>query len=158
MSGEKQLRKRLYVDPKLQGTLIARVVLYWFVCLLGITLMLLCWRIASGPPRPFIAIMGELWSHYWAALAASVLLLPMVIVDVVRYSNRFVGPVLRLRRSMRRLARGERVEPMEFRGDDFWREFADEFNAVARCVENHPEEIAERFSHQPEEEEPVAVG
>ena len=32
---------------------------------------------------------------------------------------------------MRQLARGERVEPIEFRNSDYWSEFADEFNAIA---------------------------
>jgi hypothetical protein len=31
---------------------------------------------------------------------------------------------------MRELARGEDVEPLEFRSTDFWLELADEFNAV----------------------------
>ena len=39
-------------------------------------------------------------------------LLPLVVVDVLRLSNRFVGPLLRLRRSLRQLARGEYVEPI----------------------------------------------
>jgi len=60
-----------------------------------------------------------------------------VIVDVVRLSNRFTGPLLRLRRSMRALARGEQVEPIRFRDNDFWHDFAEEFNALAA-----------RFRHQ----------
>ena len=45
-----------------------------------------------------------------------------------------VGPLLRVRRSMRALARGEAVEPIEFRGGDYWKEIADEFNAVRARV------------------------
>jgi len=159
MLDKKQLRKHLYVDPKLQGALVARVVLYWIVCLISISLILLCWQIIAGPPRPFYAHMKDMWFHYGAAFVASLLLMPLVIIDIVRFSNRFVGPLLRLRRSMRQLARGEQVEPMEFRGTDFWQEYADEFNAVMHCVQNHPADDDDRYSHQPEEEdEPVAVG
>lgn len=158
MSDKKHLRKLMYVDPKLQGSLIVRVVFYWAVCLIGISLMLLCWQILSGPPRPFSAHLGDMWSHYGAALVASLLLLPLVIVDILHFSNRFVGPLFRLRRSIRQLARGEQVEPIEFRDTDFWQEFADEFNTLARRVENHPTET-ERYSHEPvEENEPTAVG
>ena len=60
---------------------------------------------------------------------------PLVVIDCVRLSNRFAGPLHRLRRDMRRLAAGEIVEPIHFRDDDLWREFADEFNAVARRME-----------------------
>jgi predicted Zn-dependent protease len=41
----------------------------------------------------------------------------------------------RLRREMRRLAEGEKVAPIHFRDGDFWIEFAEEFNAVARRME-----------------------
>lgn len=158
MSDKKHLRKLMYVDPKLQGSLIVRVVFYWVVCLIGISLMLLCWQIISGPPRPFSVHLGEMWSHYGAALVASLLLLPLVIVDILQFSNRFVGPLFRLRRSIRQLARGEKVEPIEFRDTDFWQDFANEFNTLARRVENQ-ETDGEHHSHEPQEEdEPVAIG
>jgi hypothetical protein len=131
---KKSLRKHLFVDPKVQGALVLRVILYWFVCLITITLMLLCWRILTGPARMFYTHFDDLWFFYGPAAVASVLLMPLVIVDVVRLSNRFTGPMLRVRRSMRALARGEQVEPIRFRNGDFWQEFADEFNALAaRC-------------------------
>jgi hypothetical protein len=131
MSKNKLLRKQLFVDPKLQGALALRVVLYWLGCMLSITLMLLCWRIITDPDRMFHDHLGGIWFDYGPACFASFLLLPLSVVDMLRLSNRFCGPMLRLRRSMRRLARGEYVEPIEFRRSDFWRGLAHEFNAVA---------------------------
>ncbi len=127
----KSLRKQLFVDPKVQGALVLRVVLYWVVCVITITLMLLCWRILTGPARMFYTHFGEMWFYYGPAVVASSLLLPLVIVDIVRMSNRFTGPLLRLRRGMRALARGEAVEPIRFRDEDYWQEFAQEFNTLA---------------------------
>jgi len=75
-----------------------------------------------------------MWFYYEPALVASALLLPLVIMDVLRFTNRMIGPLLRVRRSMRALARGEYVEPIEFRGADYWKEIADEFNAVRQRV------------------------
>lgn len=96
-----------------------------------------------------------MWFHYGPALIASLLLLPLVIADIVRLSNQFVGPLLRLRRSMRQLARGEYVEPIEFRDTDFWQDFADEFNGVvARIQEPAPFPVPDDM----DQEEPVAVG
>ncbi len=117
---KKALRKHLFVDPKVQGVLICRVIIYWVLCLITIALMLLCWRIITGPARLFYTHFDDMWYFYGPAAIASLLLLPLVIVDVIRISNRFVGPLLRLRRSMRALARGEEVEPIEFRNNDFW--------------------------------------
>ena len=100
MSGEnkKHLRKHLFVEPKVQGALVLRAVLYWVTCLITITLMLLCWRILTGPARMFYTHFDDMWFHFGPAVIASFVLLPLVIVDIVRLSNRFVGPLLRLRR------------------------------------------------------------
>ena len=157
MSNIKSLRKRLFVDPKVQGALVLRVILYWVVCLITITLMLLCWRILTGPARAFYQHFDEMWFYYGPALLASLLLLPLVLVDLVRFSTRFVGPFLRLRRAMRGLARGEHVEPIEFRRGDFWKEFADEFNAVVARVQGELPPSPPESDLQEEPEEPVSA-
>jgi len=131
----KALRKQLFVDPKVQGALVIRVVMYWVVCLTTISVMLLCWRIVTGPARPVYTHFDDMWFFYGPAAIASLLLLPLIIVDIVRLSNRFTGPLLRLRRSMRALARGEQVAPIEFRDADFWQDFAEEFNRVLARVQ-----------------------
>lgn len=136
MSKKKHARKQLFVDPKVQGALIARAGLYWAVCLITITLMLLCWRILTNSPQPFFSHLSAMWSSFGPALVASCVLLPLVVVDIIRVSNRFAGPLVRLRRSMRALAQGEEVRPLQFRQGDFWQEFADEFNAIIRRVES----------------------
>jgi hypothetical protein len=130
MSTDQRTRKQFFVDPKVQGALILRVVLYWIVCVVAIVLMLLCWRITTGPARMFYLHFDDMWFHYGPVLVASFLLLPLVIYDIVRLSNRFCGPLFRLRRQMRALARGEHVAPVSFRDGDFWPEFAQEFNAL----------------------------
>jgi len=163
MENKKKLRKRLFVDPKVQGALVLRTVFYWVVCLVTITLMLLCWRIVTGPARMFYTHLDDMWFHFGPALVASTLLLPLVIFDMIRLSNRFTGPLLRLRRSMRSLARGEHVEPIEFRDGDFWQEFADEFNILAARVqgEAQPAETEASCAQEPalqQHPEPVSAG
>jgi len=150
---KKVMRKHLFIDPKVQGALVSRVVLYWVACLITITLMLLCWRIITGPARMFYTHFNDMWFFYGPALIASFLLLPLVVVDIIRLSNRFAGPLLRLRRCMRELARGEYVEPIEFRDDDFWHEMADEFNNVLKRVQGElPAAEPEREEHKGREE------
>jgi hypothetical protein len=127
-----RFRKRLFVDPKVQGALIIRAVGYWFFCLLTMSLALLLWRLWTGPARLFYLQFDEMWQWYGPAAIASLAVLPLVIIDVVRLSNRFAGPLYRLRREMRKLASGEPVRALKFRDGDFWMEFADEFNSVAQ--------------------------
>jgi len=49
-------------------------------------------------------------------------------------SNKFVGPVMRLRNGLRDLAEGRPAQPLNFRDDDFWREMATDFNRAAAHV------------------------
>jgi hypothetical protein len=135
MYWKRNLRKHLFVDAKVQGTLINRAVGYWFFCLLTLTLMILCWRMATGPVQMFSTHFDEMWFSFAPAFIGSFILLPLVVYDILRMSNRFVGPLVRLRRSMRALARGEDVEPLKFRDGDIWHDFAQEFNDLAARVQ-----------------------
>jgi hypothetical protein len=128
-------RKHLFVDYKVQGALIKRVLVYWVMCLFTVTLMLLCWRIMTGPARMFYTHFDDMWFQFGPALIGSMLLMPLVVADIVRVSNRFVGPLLRLRRSLRALAHGEDVAPLTFRDGDFWKDFAVEFNVIAERMQ-----------------------
>ena len=117
--------------------LMLRVIAYWFFCILAITQILLVWKVATAPPGPFLSYFrfDQLWQEHGMVAIAAVLLLPIMLVDVLSTSNRFAGPVYRMRRSLRALGQGEYTAPINFRKGDFWPEMADEFNAVAAYVE-----------------------
>jgi hypothetical protein len=138
------------VDPDVQRALALRVVFYWVVCLVDVALMLFCWRMIVQGPQPLAERWQGIWLDFGPALVASLFLLPLVILDVRRVSNRFAGPLFRLRRAMQGLARGEPVPPISFREGDFWTEIAHEFNAVAARLQ--------RQAAPREEEEPAVAG
>ena len=128
-------RRRYFIDRGVQGALMLRAALYWGCCLLVVTLVLLVWQTVTGPARIFYTQFDSLWFRYGPALVIAFCLLPLVLVDVVRMSNRFAGPAYRLRRAMHQLANGEQVQPITFRQADFWKEFADDFNRIAARME-----------------------
>jgi len=141
------------VDSEVQGSLMVRAAFYWLFCLLTITLMLICWNAYTGPSRRFVDLFLDFYYRYGPALVASLILLPIVMVDVLRTSNSFVGPVVRLRAALRELADGRPVQPLNFRDNDQWRELAAEFNrAAARVVRDSVERSAAT------EEMPESVG
>ena len=70
-------------------------------------------------------------------------LFPAFMLDTIRFSNRFVGPIARLRRHLRQLGNGE-TDRCKFRENDYWAEMAGEFNEVAEMVEKQREEIENR--------------
>jgi hypothetical protein len=73
--------------------------------------------------------------YFLTAGVVSILVLPLLIYDALKLSNKFTGPLFRLRRELRRLAAGEHVPPIRFRSRDFWVAMADEFNAASQRMD-----------------------
>jgi len=123
-------RKKFFVDSNVQGALALRTVFYWLACTtvtIGIAMLLKLASDRAGMETPYLDLAG-----FCRPIAiASLLLLPVIAFDMVQMSNRFAGPIVRLRRSMIRLAQGETVQPIAFRENDFWRDMAGEFNVIA---------------------------
>ena len=44
---KQRLRKHFFVDPRIQGALVVRIVLYWTTSMIAMTAMILCWRIET---------------------------------------------------------------------------------------------------------------
>jgi len=123
-------RQQIFIDRNVQSALIWRVVGYWCFFLVTTINLVFGWRLLTGPYAPLPVVCHELMDRFCPALLASVALLPLVIIDAVRMSHRFVGPIFRLRTAMRDIAAGRAIHPVKFRTDDYWQEMADEFNAV----------------------------
>jgi hypothetical protein len=149
-------RAIFFIDQEVQGALMLRVGYYWLFCLLSIALMVLCWSVYTGPPRSFRELFVDLYQRHAPALAASLLLLPIVMLDVVRMSHRFVGPIVRLRGALRQLADGRPAQPINFRDQDFWRDLAVDFNRAAARVARESHELSRPTDEMPEREVPAA--
>jgi hypothetical protein len=142
---KREKRHQYYVDRAVQGLLLARAALYWAFCIVMLTLVLLCWRVLTGPSRPLHVHLDHLWFHYQPVFLATAMILPVVMLDVLRLSNRFAGPMLRIRFAMKRLADGDpNVGPLYFRKNDFWHDFSDSFNRLLERLQEDGEEKPER--------------
>ena len=123
-------RRRLFIDRPVQVALILRAMLYWVMCLVAQLLMVFVFAIFTSPEDVF-SNESHLWWHFQLAVLAAMVLLPLILLDVLKLSHRWVGPVFRLRTSLRALSRGESVAPICFRESDFWQELAGDLNVVA---------------------------
>jgi hypothetical protein len=142
-------RSIFFIDSKVQGALMMRTAIYWMFCLFSISVMLICWNVYTGPARGFLDLINELSHRYGPVLIASLILLPIAMMDVMRLSNRFVGPVMRLRAALEDLAANKPVKPLNFRDDDFWRELASSVNEIAARLESEgtsPRQAAEKMN------------
>lgn len=128
-------RKRLLVDAKVQRSFALRAIAYWAGCMTIVMGLAVLWQLLTKPAQPLFSSDEEMWACLRPLLLATILVMPTIIYDILVLTNRLVGPIVRLRSEMRKLARGEHVEPIRFRKGDFWQEFADEFNAVVARVQ-----------------------
>mgnify|MGYP006908324878 CR=1 FL=1 len=155
----RQSRRQYFVNGKVQGALACRIALYWFFCLLTVATMTAFWLVLFDRPASAGEFAARMATQTAPVLLSSVLLLPLVILDSVRHSNRFVGPILRLGRALDRMADGQRVHNIEFRNDDFWYEHAQSFNRLNERVIALEEQLkaAQAASSASQDETPELV-
>lgn len=146
----KHQRKRVYVDRDIQGGLVWMAARYWALSLAVVGMMTVVGWVFVAPGIAELVESPEqlrsLLSCLVVGLVASASLAPVVLLDMVKFSHRFAGPMVRLRESMRRAAAGEHVEPIRFRDGDYWHELAENFNAmqarIDRLEQVRPKEVA----------------
>lgn len=154
-------RRQLLVDAKLQGTLVFHAVLYWFYCLLTVSVIATVWIVFSKRPTSSGGLFDEVWTNCGPALLGSIMLLPLVLLDCLRHSNRFAGPMQRLHRALRELADGETPKHITLRKDDFWNEFAESVNKVIDChveIRNKAQSLDPSGAVEPAKESPSLNG
>ena len=128
-------RTQIINDQIVQGELMFRAIVYWFFCLLIIELLVLAWAMLTGPPQTLAALVRESLGVSAPAAFGMILLLPFILVDVLKVSNRFVGPIQSVRATMRQLSDGVPARRVYLRRDDFWHELAHYTNLVADKIE-----------------------
>lgn len=138
----KKLRRQHWVDSKVQGTLVRRILFHWCAFFVVTLMCVSAMQLLLGDPnKTVVERMSSPGSSLTLIGVIMMALFPAFALDTIRFSNRFVGPIARLRRYMRELASGEEVNTLAFRDNDFWSDVADEFNAISGIVQNQAQEI-----------------
>ena len=148
-------RKKTYVDPHVQGALVRRMILHWFGFLGVAATIAFCLQLLSDPFRPPGEHLQQLWFTHGPFLLVMLFMLPVFVIDSIKLSHRFAGPIYRLRQTIRALANGEEYQPLKFRDFDFWQGLALDFNKmIERLSAANPEARLEPpiVRDQPKEE------
>ena len=130
MSENKPLgrRSRFFVARPVQGALIIRFVGYWVVyCLLSVVVGIAITYLGNIITGSQIGVRESLKDQIPFLISAFVLM-PILVNDLVRFSQRFTGPICHLQNEIRRFNSGEEIKPIQFRKADFWQELPIEFN------------------------------
>jgi hypothetical protein len=164
----KAQRKVYLVDRNVQGGLLNKAAWYWLLSLAVVgSLNVLGW-IFVAPGVDVLVQIRELLPSFFAvlfvAMVSSLIVLPVLLYDLAKHTNRFAGPVFRLQRGLDALAAGKTVQPLTFREGDYWHDLAEAFNEVAArleaaeaAVRNNPTDRTELFQTAEFEETSAAM-
>ena len=153
----KKLRRQHWVDSKVQGTLVRRILIHWCAFFVVTLMCVSAMQLLLGDPnKTIVERVSSPGSSLTLIGIIMLALFPAFALDTIRFSNRFVGPIARLRRYMRELASGDSVNALTFRDNDFWADVAEEFNSISRIVQDQADEI-ELLKQQLNENETVPV-
>lgn len=132
------VRKKTFVDSQVQGALVKRVILHWLGFFLTASIVTFVLQVMSNPFVPIKTHFQELWWTQGPFLLVMIFLLPVFVLDTIKLSHRFAGPIYRLRRTIRAIADGEKPTRLKFRDFDFWHGLADDFNRMIDRLTKQP--------------------
>lgn len=151
-------RGRLYIDRDVQRALVLQLVRHWALFVVVLTGILLALDSLSDPQRSFGQHFMSLWQRHSALLVVVGALFPVFLYDSIKLSNRFAGPIMRLRSALREAAAGELSRPIVFRKDDFWQDIANNYNALlTRLAEERQGRAATEVAWNPDETDALAT-
>lgn len=137
---KRKQRKQNFIDGHVQGALLRRILFHWVAFFVVAALSIILLQTLLGDPSQSITqrVQQEIGEFTFMGIVM-LALFPAFMLDTIRFSNRFVGPIARVRRHLRQLGEGN-TERCSFRSNDFWTELAGEFNTAAERVEKLQEE------------------
>jgi hypothetical protein len=142
-------RRKKFVDAKVQGALARRIVFHWLLFFVVAAITTLVLQVLSNPFRPVGDQLRDLWWTHGPFLLVMLFLLPVFVLDSIKVSHRFAGPIFSLQRSMREVANGQPPKKLKFRQDDFWRDLADDYNAMVAQLRSPQSQRESREENEP---------
>ncbi|MEZ6097118.1 MAG: hypothetical protein R3C03_23325 [Pirellulaceae bacterium] len=126
-------RLRVCADFQVQLGLAFRVSFYWIACQATIVSVVMGIYFLSGNHTESMSP----WSLLVPALIVSGLVLPVALLDLLIFSNRFAGPIHRLRKYLACSAAGDSPGPLNFRQGDYYGDIAANLNSTLQKQESN---------------------
>jgi hypothetical protein len=147
---QNQRRRGFYVDPTFQKQLLWRLATYWvFYHMTLWHLMFLLNIVGTGisqdptaPPKSFWAMYGEFTAEHLWVVVCFLVMMPVLGRDLLKFSHRISGPLVRFRNTLQAMADRKTVAPIKLREHDFLTDFAAVFNGAIETWNT-------RFQRQP---------
>src|SRR6185369_11163910 len=115
-------RKKHFIDSHVQGALSRRIIFHWLVFMLVTSAVAFVLQVLSDMIGGLTSHLQDLWWAQGPFLLVMVFLLPVFVMDAVKLSHRFAGPIFSLRRAIRGVTAGDKPRRLKFRKRDFWQD------------------------------------
>lgn len=132
-SSQSSDRSFTVVDREVQYGIVKKIAVHWIVLFACNSIALLLWvRLFEQPDLSWADTISDCLRRFLPFVIVTMALIPAFVLDTLKLTNRFAGPVSRLRSEIKAAASGQSVKPLHFRSNDYWREIADGFNELIR--------------------------
>ena len=124
-------RRKHLVDPEVQGGLLRKIIVHWALFFICNAIALMIWiRLFEQPDADWGQTISDAFRRFFPFFVITMALIPAFVWDTLKLTNRFAGPILRLRSALADASEGRAVPPLHFRSSDFWQEIAVNFNKL----------------------------
>jgi hypothetical protein len=122
-------RSKKLIDAEVQSALIRRLCFHWCLFMVANVLAMAMWvKFFEAPAEDWNAYVRLCIERLLPLTLVSIAILPAFLRDTIKLTNRFAGPITRLRRTLAQIADGQTPKSLEFRDSDFWRSMANDLN------------------------------
>jgi len=127
-------RRRKLVNIGVQKAIALRIVCHSILFVWSVLLICLGLLVVTGLAQSDESFRQVRNMTVMAIGIGTLVILPVILYDSVKFSHRMAGPVLRLKSILPRIG-NERLNHVALRKNDFWQEFVDEVNSMLDRVE-----------------------
>lgn len=142
-------RKKRFIDSRVQGALTRRIIFHWLIFVLVASAVAFLLQVLTDPFRGLDSHLENLWWSQGPFLLVILFLMPVFVMDSIKLSHRFAGPIFNLRRAIRSVADGAAPRKVKFRKNDFWQDLAEDYNAMLSKLDVLNEETQSVAAEEP---------
>jgi hypothetical protein len=137
------MRRRIWIDQKVQGGLVNRAVIYWLSLVAYFAVGHVVFQFIDQPEWTYEEHFNALLGAFGFWFPGIVLMTPLIVFDIVKTSHRFAGPIYRMRNYLHKVGTGEEKGKLWFREGDYWWELVEPVNVVVTRMLTAEESAAE---------------
>ena len=99
-------RRKALVDPEVQGGILRKIAIHWVLFFICNAMALMIWiRLFEQPDADWGQTFGDTMRRFLPFFIITMALIPAFVWDTLKLTNRFAGPITRLRMMLREIGK-----------------------------------------------------